>query len=84
VKRVVEELMPEKGVIELATEPTDDVRSYHINSDKIERGLGFTPKYTVEDAVRDLVGAFRAGKLPHSMEDDRYYNVRTLKKLKAA
>ena len=84
VKSIVEELMPEKGVIELATEPTDDVRSYHINSDKIKRVLGFVPKHTVEDAIRDLVAAFRAGKLPGSMEDDRYYNVRTLKKLKAA
>lgn len=84
VKRVVEELMPGRGAIELVTEPTDDVRSYHINSDKIRRVLGFAPKYTVEDAVRDLVAAFSAGKLPRSMEDDRYYNVRTLKKLKAA
>lgn len=84
VKRVVEELMPEKGEIKLVTEPTDDVRSYHINSDKIRRVLGFAPKRTVEDAIRDLVAAFRAGKLPRSMEDDRYYNVRTLKKLRAA
>ena len=35
VKRVVEEEFPEKGAIAIVTTPTDDNRSYHINSDKI-------------------------------------------------
>ena len=38
---------------------------------------------TIEDAVRDLCAAFRAGKLPNSMEDDRYFNVRRLKRIQA-
>lgn len=84
VKKVVEESMPEKGEIEIATEPTDDIRSYHINSDKIKRILGFAPKRSIEDAIRDLVAEFGKGKIPNSMADDRYYNVRTLKKLNAA
>jgi nucleoside-diphosphate-sugar epimerase len=84
VKKVVGELMPEKGEIDIVTEPTDDIRSYHINSDKIKRTLGFAPKLSVEEAIRGLVLAFREGKVPDSMEDNRYYNVRTLKKLNAA
>ena len=84
VKKVVEEMMPEKGEIEIATEPTDDIRSYHINSDKIKRVLDFEPQHTIEEAIRELVELFRDGKLPDSMDDDRYYNVRTLKKNKAA
>jgi nucleoside-diphosphate-sugar epimerase len=84
VKSVVEEEFPEKAPIEIISTPTDDNRSYHINSDKIARMLGFAPKHTIEEAVRDLCAAFRAGKLPNSMADDRYYNVRTLKALKAA
>lgn len=84
VKKVVEELMPEIGDIEIATEPTDDIRSYHINSDKIKRTLGFEPTHTIEQAIRELVEVFRNGELPDSMEDDRYYNVRTLKKNQAA
>ena len=44
VKRVVEEEMPEKGEIKIVTTPTNDMRSYHVNSDKIERVLGFEPK----------------------------------------
>jgi nucleoside-diphosphate-sugar epimerase len=83
VKRVVREEFPEKGDIPIVTTPTDDNRSYHVNSDKIRRVLGFQPKRTVEDAVRDLCAAFKAGKLPDSMNDSFYFNVRRLKELKA-
>ena len=84
VKKVVEREFPEKAPIEIVTTPTDDNRSYHINSDKIKNVLGFTPKHTIEEAVRDLCRAFRESKIMNSFADDRFYNVRTLKKLKAA
>ena len=84
VKRVVEEEFPEKGEIPIETAPSDDIRSYHINSDKVKRVLGFQPRYTIEDAVRELCGAFRDGRLPRSFDDDRYFNVRRLKRLQAA
>jgi len=84
VRRVVAEEMPERKAVDIVTTPTDDVRSYHINSDKIKRVLGYTPRHTIEDAVRELCKGFLARKLPNSMEDDRYYNVRLLKRLKAA
>lgn len=83
VKRVVEEIFPEKGDIPIVTTPTDDIRSYHVNSDKIRRVLGFQPKRTVEDAVRDLCAAFKTGKLPDSMNDTFYFNVRRLKEINA-
>lgn len=83
-KRVVQEEFPEKGDIPIVTTPTDDIRSYHVNSDKIARVLGFKPKRSVEDAIRDLCTAFKAGKLPRSMDDDFYFNVRRLKRLNAA
>ncbi len=79
VKKVVEEEFPENGNIPIETTTSDDLRSYHINSSKIKRALGFEPKYSVEDAVRGLCKAFREGKLPKSFEDDRYFNVRTMK-----
>jgi len=84
VRRVVAEEFPEKGGIEIVTTPTDDIRSYHVNSDKIRRVLGFEPKRVIEDAVRDLCRAFQDGKLPDSMTDTRYFNVRRLKELNAA
>ncbi len=84
VRDVVMNEFPDRGAIDIVTTPTDDIRSYHINSDKIRRKLGFSPRHTVEDAVRDLCKAFKANKLPNSMTDDRYFNVRQLKSLRAA
>lgn len=84
VKKVVEEELNLDEDIAIKTEPTDDIRSYHINSDKVSDILNFRPQFSVEDAVRDLVRAFGAGKLPDSFEDDRYFNVRTMQLLGAA
>ena len=83
VKRVVEEMFPERGGIPVVITESNDLRSYHINSDKIFKVLKFQPKHSVEDAVRDLCFAFKQGKLPNSFEDDRYYNVRTMKRIRA-
>jgi nucleoside-diphosphate-sugar epimerase len=83
VRTVVLEEMPEKGPIDIVTTPSDDNRSYHINSDKIDRILGFRAKRSIEDAVRDLCVAFKAGKIENSMDDNSYYNVRLMKELDA-
>jgi nucleoside-diphosphate-sugar epimerase len=83
VKKVVEEIYPENGTVPIEITDSDDPRSYHINSDKIKNILGFVPKYKIEDAVRDLCEAFKANKLPNSFDDDKYYNVRTMKKINA-
>jgi nucleoside-diphosphate-sugar epimerase len=83
VKAVVQEEFPEKGEIPIVTTPSNDTRSYRITSDKIAAKLGFEPKRTIEDAVRDLCKAFQAGKLPNSMTDERYFNVKMLKKKRA-
>jgi nucleoside-diphosphate-sugar epimerase len=83
VKRIVEVEVPELGNIEIVTTPSNDNRSYHVNSDKIRRVLGFEPKRNLEDAVRDLARAFRNRLMPDSFDDDWYYNVRTMKKIGA-
>ena len=83
VKRVVEEEFPEKGEIGITTTTSDDNRSYHINSDKIKRVLGFQPSHSVEYAVRELCKEFKNGKLTNSFDDDAYFNVRRLKRLQA-
>jgi nucleoside-diphosphate-sugar epimerase len=84
VRDVVAQEFPEKGPIEIVATPTDDKRSYHINSDKIAARIGFKPKRGIEEAVRDLCGAFKAGRLPNSLADDRYFNVKVLKGGRAA
>lgn len=84
VQKVTQEEFAEKGEIPIVTTPSNDNRSYRITSDKIAAKLGFTPKRTIEDAVRDLCRAFREGKLPNSLTDDRYYNVKVLKEIRAS
>jgi len=79
VKKVVEEIFPEKGVIPIEVTTSNDPRSYHINSEKIKRALGFQSKHSVEDAVRGLCAAFKEGKIPSSFDHDGYFNVRTMK-----
>lgn len=64
--------------IKIVVEPTNDNRSYHISSQKIERELGFRPKHTIDEAVRDLKAAFDQGKIKDSMSDIRYYNIKTM------
>ena len=67
------------GDLPIDVEPTDDLRSYHVSSEKMRRDLGFTPTHSIEDAVRDLVEAFRDGRLPNSMDDPRYFNINLMK-----
>ncbi len=68
--------------VDIVTTPTDDNRSYHICSGKIQRVLGYAPKRTIRDAAADLLTAFRAGHVPDAMSDDRYFNVKTLQSMK--
>jgi nucleoside-diphosphate-sugar epimerase len=78
VKETVEREAPSLKPLELITTPTDDLRSYHISSEKIQKELGFIPRHSIEDAVRDLVHAFQKDLLPNAMNDPRYYNIKTM------
>ena len=82
VKNVVQKEFPEKGKINIIKTKSDDNRSYHINSDKIFEKLGFKPKYSIEDAVKELCLNFRNNKILNSCEDDVYFNVKRFQRLK--
>lgn len=84
VRDVVSRKYPERAGVSIVTTPSDDIRSYHINSDKVARMLGYKPRFTIENAVEELCDAFRDGRLPGSMDDDRYFNVKRLKRVQAA
>jgi nucleoside-diphosphate-sugar epimerase len=73
--------MPELGPIEVETTESNDLRSYHVSSAKIKRELGWAPRRSVEDAIIDLCRAFKAGKLPCSLTDTRYFNVKRLQEI---
>ncbi len=68
--------------LRIVTRHTDDSRSYHISSEKIKRELGFSPHYTIRQAVADLKEAFLSGKIPDPLTDIRYYNIKTMQALR--
>jgi nucleoside-diphosphate-sugar epimerase len=70
------------GEIPIETTPSDDIRSYRVSSRKIKEDLGFEAKHTVPEAILDLHQAFRAGLLPHPLDDIRYYNIKTMQAIK--
>lgn len=78
VREVVATELPGRERIEIVTTPTADIRSYHICSDKIRREIGFEPKRTIQDAVRDLCRAFAEGRIPNPLTDSRYCNVKAI------
>jgi nucleoside-diphosphate-sugar epimerase len=78
VRKVVEEKCGTQ--VEIATTPTDDQRSYHISSRKIQEELGLYPELTIEDAVAELVDALQEGKIPNPLDEERYYNVKLMKR----
>jgi nucleoside-diphosphate-sugar epimerase len=57
--------------------PSNDPRSYRLNSDKILE-IGFAPKYQVNDAIEDIVLAYESGNLK---DNPMHYNVNWLKSL---
>ncbi len=66
------------GDIPIVTTPSDDNRSYHVSSQKIKTELGFEAKHSIEDAIRDLKKAFDKGKIPDSMDNIRYSNIKMM------
>lgn len=62
---------------EIEIKPSNDPRSYRQNSDKL-LATGFSPKYGVADGIRDVAEAFASGRLA---DEDRWYNIRTMKTL---
>lgn len=68
--------------VEIVVTPSNDLRSYHVSSDKIKRELGFVATHTIEQAVLDLKAAFEKGLIPGSMTDDKYFNIKRMQALK--
>jgi nucleoside-diphosphate-sugar epimerase len=67
-----------KPDLEIVISPSDDNRSYHISSEKIKKVLGFEPRHSIGEAVRDLKTAFDQGKILNPLTDMRYYNIKTM------
>lgn len=62
---------------EVVVTPSNDPRSYRLNSDKL-LATGFRPAYGVDTAIREIADVVAAGKLH---DEDRYYNVRWMSRV---
>ena len=61
---------------------SDDNRSYHISSEKIEKILNFKSRFTVKEAIHDLKKAFQNNLLPNSLYDEKYFNIKKMQSIK--
>lgn len=85
IARIAEIVKAEVGEdVRIESTLSSDNRSYHISSKRIQDELGFVPKRTISDAVRDLRQAFQEGRVPDSMTSSRYYNIRTMQEVRLA
>lgn len=57
---------------------SNDYRSYHISSKKIQKKLNFFTQKTIEDAVKDLKNAFENKILTNTLSDEKYFNIKKM------
>jgi len=68
IARMVTEHVPAEVIVT----PSNDPRSYRVNSDKL-LATGFRPSHRVEDAIKEIVGMYRQGALTNQ---DQWYNLK--------
>ncbi|MEZ7195957.1 NAD-dependent epimerase/dehydratase family protein [Pseudodesulfovibrio karagichevae] len=73
----IAEMVKEQIGAEIIVKPSNDPRSYRLNSDKL-LATGFSPKHSVLDGIKDVVAAYNDKKL---FDEERYYNIKTMKTL---
>jgi len=69
---------------EIQHKPTDDLRSYRVDSSKILDRIGFKPFYSVDDSINELRNAFKSGAFINSLENSKYFNIKRMKELALA
>jgi nucleoside-diphosphate-sugar epimerase len=62
--------------------PTNDNRSYHISSKKIENELGFKTKFNILNAIEDLKNAFDNKLLLNCLKNEDYFNIKKMQSIK--
>jgi nucleoside-diphosphate-sugar epimerase len=78
VKKIVQKKLNNKILVKITK--SNDKRSYHINSKKIERVLNFKPIYSIEDAINEIITCFKKRLIDKSFDNDNFFNIKVLKK----
>ena len=72
----IAELVASHVPAEIVITESNDPRSYRVNSDKL-LATGFAPRWSVEDAVKEIIDRVRSGDLE---EEDHFHNLRWMEK----
>ena len=72
----IAELIKEKISAKVTTTPSNDPRSYRVNSDKL-LATGFKPKKNVSIAIDEMIEAYQQGKLTNQAQ---WYNLKWMQK----
>lgn len=62
---------------DIVVSPSNDPRSYRVNSDKL-LATGYVPKKGIEHAVQEIIEKYQSGVLN---DNDRYYNLKWMQKM---
>jgi len=72
----IAELVTKYANARIIVNPSNDPRSYRVSAAKL-LSTGFKPTKTVEDAIKEICGAFHQGLIN---DEDRFYNLRWMQK----
>lgn len=70
--------------LEIHNSDTNDLRSYRVDSSKIQIELGFKCIFSVDQAIVDLKKAFIENRYEDSLENSLYFNIKRMKELSLA
>ena len=72
----IAQMVADKIGASIVVSPSNDPRSYRVNSDKL-LATGFKPKKSVGDAITEIVATYQRGALH---DEDRYYNLKWMQR----
>ena len=78
VGEAIRNLVPDAEIIE--QEFDGDKRNYRVSFKKIRQILDFTPEWTLEEGIEQVIEKFRSGEID-SYQDSKYSNLKTLQAL---
>ena len=81
VQKEVQDYLDTKEKIAIEMVESSDNRSYHINSDKAYKVLGFRTELTIKNAVKDICDAFTNNLINDPMNNIEHFNVKKIKSL---
>lgn len=80
IAEMVREVIGDKS-IKFETVPSNDTRSYHINTDKMKKVLGFECEFSIEEAIKSLISAYNKGLIVDGLNNSAYYNIKRMREI---